>query len=249
MWNKLCLAVVAAFAIGTACVSTHVAAQGMPPLTGQVLEVLDVGAYTYLRLKTANGETWAAVAKVPAKKGDTVTIVDPAVMENFESPALKRTFPSIIFGTVGAPASGATTTAAAPSAPGNGPHAGADLGQVHGGAAKSADLGAIKVAKADGPDARTVAEVNANRLALKDTRVTIRAKVVKVNPDVMGKTWVHLRDGSGAASDNSNDLLITSKDVPNVGDIVVAKGVVKTDVALGAGYAYKVLVENVSYQK
>ena len=29
----------------------------------------------------------------------------------------------------------------------------------------------------------------------------------------------------------------------------IAKGVVKTDVNLGSGYAYKVLVEDVSFQK
>ena len=34
-----------------------------------------------------------------------------------------------------------------------------------------------------------------------------------------------------------------------VGDLVVAKGTVKTDVNLGSGYAYKVLVEGASFQK
>ena len=96
---------------------------------------------------------------------------------------------------------------------------------------------------------RTVAEVNANRVALKDKPVTIRAQVVKVNANVMGKNWVHLRDGSGSAADSSNDLLVTSKDEPKVGDVVLAKGTVKTDVDLGSGYAYKVLVENATFQK
>jgi hypothetical protein len=105
------------------------------------------------------------------------------------------------------------------------------------------------VAKAEGANGRTVAEVYANRVALKDKPVVIRAKVVKVNAGVMGKNWVHLRDGSGSAADGSNDLLVTSKDEPKVGDLVVAKGTVKTDVNLGSGYAYKVLVEEASFQK
>ena len=79
--------------------------------------------------------------------------------------------------------------------------------------------------------------------------VIIRAKVVKVTAGVMGKNWVHLRDGSGSAADHSNDILVTSKDEPSVGDVVIAKGVVKTDVNLGSGYAYKVLVEDASFQK
>ncbi len=119
---------------------------------------------------------------------------------------------------------------------------------MHGSIGKSVDVGAVKVAKADGPTGRTVAEVNAGRASLKDKTVTIRATVVKVNANVMGKNWVHLRDGSGSGADSSNDLLVTSKDEPKVGDVVVAKGVVKTDVDLGSGYAYKVLVENVSFQ-
>jgi len=70
-------------------------------LKGQVLEVLEVDAYTYLRLKTADGEVWAAVGKSPVVKGVEVTIYDPAVMANFESKALQRTFPTIVFGTLG----------------------------------------------------------------------------------------------------------------------------------------------------
>jgi hypothetical protein len=239
----LVAALLAAFSIvplGTAAQPTA----GIPTLTGEVLEVIDVESYTYLRLKTANGETWAAVNKSPVKKGTQVTIYDPAVMKNFKSPALNRTFPEIVFGTlpVAAPTS-------APAAAGGAPHVGADIGQIHGGIGKSVDAGAVKVAKAEGPTARTVAEVNANRLALKDKTVTIHAKVVKVNAEVMGKNWVHLRDGSGSAADASDDLLVTSKELPKVGDVVVAKGVVRTDVSLGAGYAYKVLVEDAWFQK
>jgi hypothetical protein len=124
-----------------------------------------------------------------------------------------------------------------------------DASQMPGGQAKAPDVVVGSVPKAEGANARTVAEVYTNRLALKDKPVTIRAKVVKVTPAVMGKNWVHLRDGSGSATDGTNDVLATSKDEPKVGDVVVAKGVVKTDVNLGSGYAYKVLVEDVSFQK
>jgi hypothetical protein len=129
------------------------------------------------------------------------------------------------------------------------PHAGVDMSQFHGGTGKAPGVEIGKVAKAEGASGRTVAEVYANRVALKDKPVVIRARVVKVNAGVMGKNWVHLRDGSGSAADGSNDLLVTSKDEPKVGDLVVAKGTVKTDVNLGSGYAYKVLVEEASFQK
>jgi hypothetical protein len=69
-------------------------------LEGVVLEVLEVPSYTYLRLKTAEGEQWAAVTTAPAKLGDKVRVANPMVMANFESKALKRVFERIVFGTL-----------------------------------------------------------------------------------------------------------------------------------------------------
>lgn len=66
---------------------------------GEVLEVRDAAPYTYLRLKTGTGETWAAVTAAPVKKGEQVTIANAMVMENFESKSLKKTFDKIVFGT------------------------------------------------------------------------------------------------------------------------------------------------------
>jgi hypothetical protein len=120
---------------------------------------------------------------------------------------------------------------------------------IHAGVGKTVDMGNVKVPKAEGANARTVAQVNAERLTLKDKPIVIRGKVVKVNAGIMGKNWVHLRDGSGSAADNTNDILVTSQEEPKLGDVVIAKGVVKTDVDLGSGYAYKVLVEDASFQK
>lgn len=115
--------------------------------------------------------------------------------------------------------------------------------------AKPVDLENIKVPKASGPDARTVSEVVTKRLELKDKTVVVRGKVVKFTPGVLNKNWVHLRDGSGSASDNTNDVLVTTTDATKVGDVVVAKGVVHIDKDLGSGYAYKVLIEEAALQK
>ena len=66
---------------------TLVTGQTMPPtasaasaITGEVLEVKDVDSYTYLRLKTKDGETWAAVSTAAVKVGSKVTITNPMVM-------------------------------------------------------------------------------------------------------------------------------------------------------------------------
>jgi hypothetical protein len=55
----------------------------------------------------------------------------------------------------------------------------------------------VKVAKATGPEGRTVEEVMPGKARLKDKTVVVRGQVVKVNLGIMGKNWVHPRDGPG----------------------------------------------------
>jgi hypothetical protein len=214
-------------AVAALLVSIGAAAQGLS-VKGEVLEVVDVDAYTYLRLKTKEGEVWAAVGRAAVKKGASVTVTEAMMANNFESKALKKTFDKIVFGNL-----------AGSGAPGQGPH----------GAAGKVEITDVKVPKAQGPNARTVAEVVGGKGALKDKPVTVRGTVVKFTSNVMGKNWVHLRDGTGSEKDGSNDVLVTTKDQTQIGNVVVAKGVVRTDVDLGSGYTYKVLIEEATLQK
>jgi hypothetical protein len=199
-------------------------------IQGEALEVVDVDAYTYLRLKTTEGEKWVAVTRASIRKGDKVTVENAALMPNFESKTLNRKFDRIWFGQLGGEAG---KKAAAASNP-------------HGGAQPAA--GVPMVAKATGPDAKTVAEVVGGKGALKDKSVTVRGKVVKAT-GVMGKNWLHLQDGTGKAADNTHDLIVTTKEPASVGDIVTAKGTVRTDVKLGSGYAFEVLVEDATLRR
>lgn len=80
---------------------------------------------------------------------------------------------------------------------------------------------------------------------LKDKTVLVRGKVVKYNPGILGKNWIHLRDGSGSAAERTNDVLVTSKSETKIGDVVLVKGVVRTDTDIGSGYSYPVMIEAV----
>lgn len=195
---------------------------------GEVLETRDVDGYTYLRLKTAQGETWAAVPTTTAKKGAQVTIGDSMVMDNFESKTLKKVFDKIVFGQIVDTGAKAAT-----------PH----------GAPPVATAPVAKLAKAAGPDARTVAEVVKGRVALNNKTVVVHGQVVKASLGIMGKNWLHLQDGSGSPTDGSNDILVTTTQAAAVGDIVNASGTVHADVNLGSGYAYAVLIENAAVHK
>jgi hypothetical protein len=198
-----------------------------PTVSGEVLETQDAAGYTYLKLKTASGEIWAAVNQQAFKKGAKVTLEHTMVMTNFESKALKKTFPSIVFGNLQGNAPTATD-----------PHA-----EV---TATKPVLVTEKVAKATGANARTVAEVMAQAQALKDKPVAVHGKVVKYNAGILGKNWIHLRDGSGKEADGSNDLLVTTQASSQVGAMVTVTGSVRTNKDFGAGYSYKVLVEDAS---
>jgi len=111
------------------------------------------------------------------------------------------------------------------------------------------EMGNTKVAKAKGPDAQTVAEINTKRVELKDKTVVVHAKVVKFSPEILKKNWVHLRDGSGSDADNTNDILVTTNEVVKAGDIVTVKGIVRNDKDFGSGYAYKVMIEDGVFKK
>lgn len=210
----------------------QIAPAAAPVIRGEVLETKDVESYTYLRLKTSEGETWAAVPKAAVKKGEKVTVENVSIMTKFESTGMKRTFDKIAFGKL-AGAGSPIVSAAGP----------------HGQAPSAAVVGDVKVPKATGPDAKTVAEVITKSSQLKGKTVVVRGKVVKFTPEVMGKNWIHLRDGTGSAADKTDDILVTTKEQTKIGDVVVVKGLVQTDVDLGSGYSYKVLIDGATLSK
>ena len=227
--QSLCLVL----AFGLACAADKDAASPYGQVVkGEVLETMDAGGFTYMKLKTKDGEVWTAVRETSMKPGTQVTVQNGMTMKDFQSKTLKRTFPLIVLGDLaGAPAAARGT------------------GNPHASAAAVPDTPDMKVDKAKGANARTIAEVIAKSTELKDKPVLVRAKVVKFNGGIMGKNWIHLRDGSGSANDGSNDLLATTLDQANVGDVVNIEGVVRTDKNFGSGYAYKVMVEDAKVKK
>ncbi len=118
----------------------------------------------------------------------------------------------------------------------------------HAGSVKPVESTPIKVAKATGINAYTVADVIAKAAELKDKQVRVSGKVVKYNVGIMGKNWIHLQDGSGNATTGNHDILVTSTAQTKLGDVITASGVVHTDRDFGAGYVYKVMIEGASIE-
>jgi hypothetical protein len=212
-------------------------------VTGTVAETIDAGPYTYLRLKTASGEVWAAVNEAKLKVGTEVTVGNAMWMANFESKTLNRKFDRILFGSLmnGSEAGGGLP-------PGH-PATSAMAQAPAGAATAAADQGDAKVEKAAGKDSRTVAEIYANKAALKGVEVVVRGRVVKFNPEIMGRNWLHLRDGSGSPEKQDNDITVTTTDVVTKGEIVTIRGKVALDQDFTAGYSYPVMIEGAKVVK
>lgn len=103
MKNTLALLALAAVA-GTALAAPQqnadtikLAAASQYPNKGKVLEVIDTEMYTYLQVSTDTGSVWLAASKTNVAKGTTISYPNGAVMSNFHSKSLNRTFDSIIF--------------------------------------------------------------------------------------------------------------------------------------------------------
>jgi hypothetical protein len=199
-------------------------------ISGTVLERIDVDKYTYLRLGEPGGRgTWTAVSTAKAQVGERVRVSSAELMTGFTSATLKRTFDEIYFGVL-------ETQGALAAAVGEDPHARARA------AGDTADVG--KVDRAAGPLGRTIAELYAQRALLEGKPVRVRGVVVKSVGGVLGRTFLHVRDGSGDAQAGDNDLTVTTSATPEVGARVLLEGTAVRDKDYGSGYRYPLILED-----
>jgi hypothetical protein len=207
--------------------------QGAPVVTGPVLETMNAANYTYVRVQTDKGDIWAATSEFKVAVGQRITVALEMPMENFHSQSLGRDFPLIYFTTrIGREGE------ALPAAP----SAMSSHGQTGAADARATTAQVIEPIQ-PAPGGSTIANVWASRKSLAGKTVTVRGKVVKFNGGIMGRNWIHIQDGTGAAADGTNDLLVTSDAGANVGDVITVTGTVAIDKDFTAGYAYAVLIE------
>jgi predicted small lipoprotein YifL len=107
---------------------------------------------------------------------------------------------------------------------------------------EKSDVRLTGITKAEG--GKTIQEIFDEKAALAGSKVAVRGKAVKVNAGIMGKNWVHVRDGSGANGDNDLTVTTTSPSLPDVGDTVLVTGTVALDQDFGMGYQYAVIVQD-----
>jgi len=208
--------------------------------TGTVAETMSVGSYVYVLLE--ENQKWIASSPVPVKVGDQVEYTGGALMNNFYSPKLDRTFDDILF-------------VMNLNIVGDEDEKG-QMADPHAGMAKNELETMLKTIKVSSPEpgeierlagGKTIAEVWVESEGLVGTEVSLRARVMKVSLNIMNKNWITLQDGTGSEPDDK--LIATSSEVVEIGELVTVKGVVRNDVALGSGYNYKVLLEEATFSR
>ena len=207
--------------------------QEIPLLTGKVAETMNSGGYSYVLLEQKGGEKiWIATQEMKVVKGQRVSFKPGQEMTGFVSKTLKRTFDKIIFseGPAGQDAKGQQ-------------NATGSKGKVVEVTEK------IKVEKASGPNAYTIAEIYKNKKSLDKKAVVVSGKVIKVSEGIMKKNWIHIQDGSGDAKKGDHNLVVTSKDVPATGDVVTVSGTLYNNKDFGSGYKYDVIMEEATIRK
>lgn len=229
--------------------------------SGKVVETMNAGDYTYVEVDTGKSKNWVAAPRFAVKVGDTAAVANSMPMPKYRSKILNRDFEVVYFTervTVNGVSSGASGEMAMPKDhPPIGsastpmpvlpqdhppvetlPQLPKDHPPIDAAAKPSIDVAGIQ--RAEG--GKTVAEVYAEKASLNGKEVKVRGKVVKYSAMIMGKNWIHLRDGTGG--EGSNDLLVTSTSATKVGDTIVATGTVSANKDFGANYKYAVMMED-----
>jgi hypothetical protein len=202
---------------------------------GTVIATESAGIYTYVQIEHDGEQNWFALPKKSFAAGEVVFVPsDGLPMKDFYSETLDRTFEIVYF--VGAIRK-VDEPAGETLPPGHPPIEAAD---------KPAEVETdfSDIVRPEG--GVTVAEIYEQQDTLAGSSVLVRGRVVKVANNILGKNWIHLRDGSGDA--DSNDLTVTTQETVALGETVTLRGTLSLDRDFGSGYKYDVLLEEAEVQ-
>ncbi|MCX7770347.1 MAG: hypothetical protein N2202_04600 [Proteobacteria bacterium] len=95
------------------------------------------------------------------------------------------------------------------------------------------------------PGIFNVSKVIEHSSDLKGKTISFKGKITKFTPNIMNKNWLHLSD----PNNEKTDIVVTTNENVNVGDIVTMEGTLETNKDLGAGYYFKVIIEDAKLVK
>ena len=206
--------------------------------TGTVTKVIAVDSYIYLELGNRGEETWLATKPVKVSPGDVIEYANGTLMQDFYSKSLERTFGSLLFvSRINIVSREGTDAIAEEIMQARSPDTSKSVIVIEPSPGEIAPLAGGK----------TVEDIIMEYQQLNGQQVSLRARVMKVSENVLEKNWVTLQDGTGTPP--GNKLVATTSETITPGELVIVTGLVKTDVSLGYGYDYKVLLEKAGFSR
>jgi hypothetical protein len=193
-------------------------------------EILPTSKYVYLKVKEADKEFWIAAPKQEIKEGNTYLYNEALLKTQFESKEYQRVFDTVYLVTSLIPKDhGIKTTFIVKP-------------KVNSEKTKTVKKAITSSQESTGQFAGPIkiAELINNPEKFGGKIVELTGQCVKINPNIMGKNWIHLQDGS----QDDFDLVITSMETAQKDTQITLRGEVILNKDFGSGYTFDLIVEN-----
>ena len=191
----------------------------------KVEEILQAKKYTYLKVSEGETSYWIAIPKSEIENGGTYFYRGGLKMRNFQSTDFNRVFEEVTL----VSKFGKTADL----------NAGSALDQAYSKVAKTEqqNFDAKNVKPEKGSIA--ISELFKNKEKYAGKTILVKGQCVKLNSQIMGRNWVHLKDGTGG----NYDLTVTTQENVELGAIVLFEGKIILDKDFGSGYFFNVIME------
>ena len=185
-----------------------------------VNEALNTDKYTYLQVTEDAEDFWIAIPRREVEIGETYYYEGGLLKKHFHSTEFDRVFETVYL------VSGIVKASGEPEEMANAATGG------------HPEISPAQVVLAEG--SIKISELLANRAKYEGELVKVTGQCVKVNPMIMNRNWVHLRDGSGS----DHDLTVTTDANIPLGAVVSLEGRIALNKDFGAGYKYDLIMED-----
>ncbi len=195
-----------------------------------VNEILPTSRYVYLNVKEGEKQFWIATRKQDVLKGKTYFYKGGLLKTNFESKEYNRVFETIYL---------VSNLVAENHSNNSGVLNNSDSKQTQSTSEKVViPTHTEKIIEHKG--SVKIADLVKDPKKYQGKTIQISGKCVKINPGIMNRNWIHLKDGTK----DDFDLVITSDTFVQEGSIITIKALVSLNKDFGAGYKYDLILEN-----
>jgi len=197
-----------------------------------VSEILPASRYLYLNVKEGPEEFWIAVRKQDIKIGGTYYYKRALLKTNFESKENQKVFDKIYLVTNLVSADHASSQKSMENV------VPSKMESAEKKPERITDEPPGKIIDVEG--SVKIADLVKNAKKYAGKTIQISGECVKINPGIMDRNWIHIKDGS----QDDFDMVITSDTYVSEGTVITMKALVSLDKDFGAGYTYDLILEN-----